>query len=153
MLRWSSMQASSLIFAILAAVLAWLLWTRRVGKPGMWPSMVVLLVGTASAALYVTPLLGWWRRLARRISSAEPQWLGGYSADALIGVALVAALFVLVANLVIARQVDRATLCAAAAIPVTAATVPGPIGAGVYAATAWLTGGAGWLLGAVMGWF
>jgi hypothetical protein len=136
-----SLNAAVGLIALVAAAAIWFIGGKHT------PKLVVLLIMTGVSGLVGTPLgsgirhaVDWANECAARFTT---RWTGA----AVTGLLAAIAVYALAMRLKDNKKVDHLTLGLAAVVPVAAATIPGPLGAGVYSVITGITGLAGQAIG------
>lgn len=96
-----------------------------------------LLIATASAGIVATPAGAWWNRTVTDINGWATGAVGSWTGLIITGVPALFATVIFINDLV-TRRVEHRTRIVAAVLPVLAATIPGPIGAGIQTALGWV---------------
>jgi hypothetical protein len=131
------------LVALVAATLIWIFGNHT-------PRLVAVLVLTGMAGMVGTPLGDWVRHAVEWANNTMGKLTTRWTGAAVAGLLAGAAVYVLVIRLY-HRKVDRWTLGTAAVVPFAAATIPGPIGVGVYTAITAVTSAVAWAIGAAFG--
>ena len=126
---------------------------RTVGRQH-WPRFIVILTITASVGLFGTVVGHWVQNAVNWVLRAGSRLIGSFTGVAIstvLGLAVCGFLAYVVALHMHRRTIDDRTLTAASLLPITAISIPGPVGA-VLAAVIFGTANAlGWAIAGLFG--